>query len=173
MCQHNVHIRWLSTFHNTSTSSMFGCVTKLWGHYDSKHKNHLLMLCEVLSFSWLCLKILSYSSFTLKSGTFFHFTWFCILSMSPSDGFFFHLHRRLYVPSVSITVMYLSGRKYSGYIEVTDGRVVRKGISVTRNVFSWSGGYEFEPWSDQMRDVLYFCPKSYLNQWYHVVSPLP
>ena len=29
-------------------------------------------------------------------------------------------------------------------LEVTDGRVVRAGVSVTWNVLSWSGGYEFE-----------------------------
>ena len=35
----------------------------------------------------------------------------------------------------------------SVYLEVTDGRVVRTGVSVTCNVLSWSGSHEFEPWS--------------------------
>ena len=30
---------------------------------------------------------------------------------------------------------------------VTDGLVVREGVSVTWSVLSWSGGHEFEPWS--------------------------
>ena len=47
---------------------------------------------------------------------------------------------------------------------VTDGQVVRAGVSVTWNVLSWSGGHEFEPWLGRTWGALYFCPKSYLNQ---------
>ena len=45
---------------------------------------------------------------------------------------------------------------------VTDGRVVRAGVSVTWNVLSWSGGHEFEGVHSA------FCPtcKSYLIQIY-------
>ena len=49
---------------------------------------------------------------------------------------------------------------------VTDGLVVRAGVSVTWNVLSWSGGHEFEPWSGRTWDAWYFCPKLYLNQKY-------
>ena len=38
-------------------------------------------------------------------------------------------------------------RLRSRAIEVTDGLVVREGVSVTWSVLSWSGGREFEPWS--------------------------
>ena len=47
---------------------------------------------------------------------------------------------------------------------LTDGQVVRAGVSVTWNVLSWSGGHEFEPRSDRTWGAWYFCPKSYLNQ---------
>ena len=48
--------------------------------------------------------------------------------------------------------------------EVTDGQVVRAGVSVTWNVLSWSGGYEFEPRSGQTWGAWYFRSKLYLNQ---------
>ena len=48
-------------------------------------------------------------------------------------------------------------------LEVTDGLVVRAGVSVTWNVLSWSGGHEFEPRSGRTWGAWYFCPKSYLN----------
>ena len=47
---------------------------------------------------------------------------------------------------------------------VTDGRVVRAGVSVIWNVLSWSGGHEFETRSGQSWGAWYFCPKLYLNQ---------
>ena len=47
---------------------------------------------------------------------------------------------------------------------VTDGQVVRAGVSVTWYVLSWAGGHEFEPRSGQTWGAWYFCPKSYLNQ---------
>ena len=50
--------------------------------------------------------------------------------------------------------------------EVTDGLVVRAGVSVTWNVVSWSGGHEFEPQSGRTWGAWYFCPKWYLNQIY-------
>ena len=37
-------------------------------------------------------------------------------------------------------------------------------VSVTRNVLSWSGGHESEPWSGRTWGAWYFCPKQYLNQ---------
>ena len=49
-------------------------------------------------------------------------------------------------------------------LSVTDGQVVRAGVSVTWNVLSWSGGHEFEPQSGGTWGAWYFCPKSYLNQ---------
>ena len=48
--------------------------------------------------------------------------------------------------------------------EVTDGLLVRAGVSVTWTVLSWSEGHEFEPQSGQTWDAWYFCTKSYLNQ---------
>ena len=48
--------------------------------------------------------------------------------------------------------------------EVTDGQVVGAGVSVTWNVWSWSGGHEFEPCSGRTWGAWYFCLKSYLNQ---------
>ena len=54
----------------------------------------------------------------------------------------------------------------SDWWEVTDGQVVRAGISVTWTVLSRSGGHEFEPWLIRTWGVWYFCPKSYLNQKY-------
>ena len=48
--------------------------------------------------------------------------------------------------------------------QVTDGRVVRAGISVTWDILSCSGGHEFEPRSDRTWGAWYICPKSYLNQ---------
>ena len=48
--------------------------------------------------------------------------------------------------------------------EVTDGLVVRTGVSVTWNVLPWSGGHEFEPRSGRTLGAWYFCPKSYLNK---------
>ena len=48
--------------------------------------------------------------------------------------------------------------------KVTDGLVVREGVSVTWTVLSRSGGHEFEPQSGQTGGAWYFCPKSYLNQ---------
>ena len=48
--------------------------------------------------------------------------------------------------------------------EITDGQVVRAGVSVTWNVLSWSWGHEFEPWSGRTWCAWYFCPKLYLNQ---------
>ena len=44
-------------------------------------------------------------------------------------------------------------------MDVTDGQVVRAGVSVTRNVMSCSGGHEFESRSGRTWDALYFCPK--------------
>ena len=55
---------------------------------------------------------------------------------------------------------------YNGITEVTDGRVVRAGVSVTWTVLTWSGGHEFEPRSGWTWYAWYFCPKSYLNQNY-------
>ena len=52
---------------------------------------------------------------------------------------------------------------------VTDGLVVRAGVSVTWTVGLLSlsaGGHEFEPWSGRTWSAWYFCPKSYLNQKY-------
>ena len=43
--------------------------------------------------------------------------------------------------------------------QVIDGGVVRAGVSVTRNVLSWSEGHKFEPQSGRT-----FCPKWYLNR---------
>ena len=51
---------------------------------------------------------------------------------------------------------------------VTNGQVVSAGVLVTWNVLSWPGGHEFESRSGQTWGVLYFCPKSYLNQKYFV-----
>ena len=48
--------------------------------------------------------------------------------------------------------------------EVTDGNVVKAGVSVTWNVVSWSGGHESESQSGRNWGAWYFCPKSYLNQ---------
>ena len=48
--------------------------------------------------------------------------------------------------------------------EVTDGQVVRAGVSVTWTVLSWSGGHEFDPRAGRTWGAWYFCPKSYLNQ---------
>ena len=50
--------------------------------------------------------------------------------------------------------------------EVTDGLVVRAGISVTWTALSWSGGHEFEPWLGWTWGAWYFCSKSYSNQKY-------
>ena len=48
--------------------------------------------------------------------------------------------------------------------EITDGQVVRAGVSVTWNVLSWSGGHERTPLRLNLWWVVLFCPKSYLNQ---------
>ena len=59
--------------------------------------------------------------------------------------------------------------------EVTDGRVVRAGVSVTWNVLSWSGGHEFKPRSGSTwvcsTSVLI---KSYSNQsiWFSSITCL-
>ena len=37
------------------------------------------------------------------------------------------------------------GVRSTSLLELTDGQVVRAGISVIWNVLSWSGGHEFEP----------------------------
>ena len=47
--------------------------------------------------------------------------------------------------------------------KVTDGLVVKAGVSVTWTVLSWSGGHEFAQ-SGRTGGAWYFCPKSYLNQ---------
>ena len=48
---------------------------------------------------------------------------------------------------------------------VTDGQVVRAGVSVTWNVLSWPGRHEIEPWLGRIWGAWHFCPKSYLNQY--------
>ena len=51
---------------------------------------------------------------------------------------------------------------------LTDGLVVIAGVSVTWNVLSWFGGYEFKPRPGWTWGAWYFCPKSYLNQTYNL-----
>ena len=51
-------------------------------------------------------------------------------------------------------------------LEVTDGRVVRTGISVTWNVPSWSGGHEFKPPDGSNLGCVVLLFKLYLNQKY-------
>ena len=58
-------------------------------------------------------------------------------------------------------------KEFRKRLEVTDGQVVRAGISVTWNVLSWSGGHEFETCLGRTWGAWYFCPKSYLNQNMH------
>ena len=68
---------------------------------------------------------------------------------------------RLQVPEMPVLTIRPSGTSkwYKCFVwelfhcmcEVTEGRVVRAGISVTWNVLSWSGGHEFEPRSGRNR----------------------
>ena len=51
----------------------------------------------------------------------------------------------------------------TGQGEVTDGQVVRRGVSVSWNILSWSGGHELESRSVRTLGAYNFCPKSYLN----------
>ena len=59
-----------------------------------------------------------------------------------------YIYTQPYVPSFTKS-QYADQKPINAWYgwEVTDGRVVRAGISVTWNVMSWSGGHEFKPQS--------------------------
>ena len=56
-----------------------------------------------------------------------------------------------------ITYRYVCQMKEVDFVisnmHVTDDHVARADVSFTSNVLSWSGGHEFEPWSDRTWDA--------------------
>ena len=75
----------------------------------------------------------------------------------------------LVIADLLFDLLFLRG--LCGY-EVTDGRVVITGVSVTWNILSWSAGHEFKPRPGWTCGAWYFCPKSHLNQTYEWASML-
>ena len=69
-------------------------------------------------------------------------------------------------PEITVLKQYIKLTRVS---EVTDGWVVKAGVSVTWNVLSWSGGHEFGP--DRVEPGMCstsVCPKSYLDPKYFI-----
>ena len=64
---------------------------------------------------------------------------------SPKESILLGLHCIAEYLEITPRTNYCSVHRTRMSWEITDGWVVRAGVSVTGNVLSWSGGHEFEP----------------------------
>ena len=67
------------------------------------------------------------------------------------------VHQSIWARAFEITSDLEGNMAVHSVLEVTDGKVVRAGVSVKRNLLSWSAGHELEPQSNRTWGVWYFC----------------